>query len=355
MTSRRDPNGMLGDGWPRNIARSLDHSVDPHAMHRLWRGAKARRALGDGRRLVLRTATVSLLLATALVVAAWYAWGAPDANSRAARHWGHLTLHDGRIPESTQNGEIRLSDGSEIRVDGGARWTPLRNNPKVFESEMTPGVVAFSVTPGGPRRWTVHAGSTTVSVLGTRFVVDYRRFRTEVRVERGRVRVEDERLAQGSRLLRAGEHIELTMEGRDQASEAVLDPSTSPSPAAPVDSMSHANPSRPTSPTPSRTVAATPSDEPVDDRADSVTRLIRRADRARMSGDPLLAARLLEQVLVEYEERPEAPVAAIVLGRMEMDQLGRRQRARRAFELAQRLGVPPMLRAGVDQRLRELR
>ena len=78
------------------------------------------------------------------------------------------------------------------------------------------------------------------------------------------------------------------------------------------------------------------------------------ADVARLSGHPREAVAPLERMIAEHPGDPRAPVAAVMLGRLEMDRLVRPERARRAFERARELGLPAALAPDVDRRLARL-
>ena len=186
-----------------------------------------------------------------------------------------------------------------------------------------------------------------MSVLGTQFEVNYSLHRTEVRVSRGIVRVTDPKLPGGGRLLRAGERVRIELEEESTATSPVESRQT------PDTRADESQPGRGGEEDSGRRADRRQALPHID--AEGAGALLRRADQERLAGNPRAAVRSLEQFLAEYPERPEAAVAAVMLGRVEMDQLSRPERARRAFARARELGIPPPLRAGVERRLRELR
>ena len=59
----------------------------------------------------------------------------------------------------------------------------------------------------------------------------------------------------------------------------------------------------------------------------------------------------IERLIALHSGAPEAPLAAVVLGRLEQDALHAPAAAARAFERAEQLGVPASLAADVEGRL----
>ena len=77
------------------------------------------------------------------------------------------------------------------------------------------------------------------------------------------------------------------------------------------------------------------------------------ADVARLSGHATEAIAPLERILREFPRDPQAPLAALALGRLELDTLDRPAKAATALNLALSLGVPHSLREDVRTRLVE--
>jgi transmembrane sensor len=82
----------------------------------------------------------------------------------------------------------------------------------------------------------------------------------------------------------------------------------------------------------------------------SARELLLLADVARLSGHPADAVAPLERLVAEHPSDPQAPLGAVILGRVYMDSLGRPQRALAAFERARALGIPSALRDDVEGR-----
>src|SRR5206468_1411078 len=79
---------------------------------------------------------------------------------------------DGRpvvaVTAAAEDLQVPLSDGSQIQLYPGASLVPLEASGTIFSAALQRGSAAFSVRPGGPRRWIIECGLATVEVIGTR-------------------------------------------------------------------------------------------------------------------------------------------------------------------------------------------
>jgi transmembrane sensor len=267
---------------------------------------------------------------------------------------------------------LALSDGSQIQLYPGASLVPLETSATRFSVALKRGSAAFDVRPGGPRRWTVECGLATVEVVGTRFACEQMPGRLRVKVERGAVLVRSERLVDRARRVAAGEALDI-------ADPAV--PATGPAPApAAVPAPAPRPPLAELLGDPPSSLAVEPAPAPAapawrdlagrgrhgeafralgadglrsESRRAGVDDLMALADVARLSGHPAEAVEPLERVLSEHAGEPQAPLAAFALGRLELDWLGRPDRAARALERALTLGIASSLREDVRARLVE--
>jgi transmembrane sensor len=382
---------------PDRVGATLDDTVEEARVHELWRGTRNRMARRDRRQATLRAAGgVGLVAAIALVALVEWPSATPDSGSLALATGGLPTAvqsfssqssssqssssQSSSSQSSSSHGRrIALAEGSSVTLAPGSRWEPLHNTERQFESEVRSGSATFDVVPGGPRRWTVRAGQTRVEVVGTRFIVEHTADVTRVAVEHGVVRVSDPRLDHGEVTLRAGDEV-VVGAVRNAAPDPISTAPVSPAPVSPTAAL-------PTEPAPrvvsdsSRASAESASRRASSDawrelaeqgahdeayrvigraglearaRTASAEQLMLLADVARLSGHPNEAIAPLERLIAEHPSDGSAPVAAVVLGRIEMDRLGRSDRARRAFERALELGVPASLRPDVERRLAEL-
>jgi transmembrane sensor len=212
---------------------------------------------------------------------------------------------------------LALVDGSQIHLLRDAEVKVDEERPEVVRIAQNHGAVRYEVSHNPSREFTVHAAGTTVRVRGTVFTVDVRDSAVEVRVERGRVEVDD-----GARKheLVAGEALEVASgaaaaaAAKAAAADAAADPG-SPSmelddpPAAP----GSANGSSSTSP-PSSGPAAAPGRDPSPPSAAS---LQASADAERLSGRNAEAAVDLERLVRLYPTDPRVPNVLFTLGRVE--------------------------------------
>lgn len=325
---------------------------DEAAVERVVRGWRSRR---DARR---RQAAVALS-AVAVAAAAVFVLRRPAPE-------GPLLRDDHTLPRAVEAGVVaHLLDRSTVAVRGG-RLVVTGNSARSFATRLDGGRARFSVTPGGPRRWTVDCDGVIVEVTGTVFEVEREPAAVRVAVERGAVKVSSRRLA-APRPLTAGQWVRVPLV------DAV--PAAAPS-AAPVAPASAPRVTPPPPPTTPRVARALPTPTAWRDlarrgdydhawqelgadgvarveRSSTAAELLELADVARLSGHPAEAVSPLERVLREHPHDDAAPLAAFALGRLQLDALGRPDRAAEALERALALGVPRTLEDDVRARLVE--
>src|SRR5450631_212597 len=334
----------------------LSDPTSEEALARAWRGIEARAPRARGRARVWAMASVVVAAAAVIALATF-----------EGRDRGPLRFADGRplgaVDAPPVGAVLSLSDGSRVDLAGGARFASLESNGASFVAVLERGSAHFEVRPGGPRRWQIECGLATVEVVGTGFDCARAPGKLRVSVQHGAVLVRGERVPDRARRLAAGESLEL------------LEP---PAPAeasqAPVDA-----PEAPAA----TTVAAAPRRDPVAEDAGvwrelaraghhreafaalgpqgllretkrlGVADLLVLADVARLSGHAAEAVAPLERILRDFPGDPQAPLAALALGRVELDTLDRPAKAATALNRALSLGVPHSLREDVRTRLVE--
>jgi len=357
----------------------LDDPIDDARADQLWSGIAARRTRARYAGALQVTGALALAAATLFWVGEYGTTHrtTPQTTPRAD---GSLSLDNGdpvtvlEAPEQPRT--VVFSDRSHIELARGARLAPGANTAAAFALQMHGGAATFDVTPGGARRWSIECGPVTVDVIGTRFeVVDEGNARVQVAVEHGIVLVRGEAVPGSVRRLVDGQSLEVNgaLAKRDAGG---IPAASSPSLAAIT------TPLPPTLPTPvsprtsppgeTRQAAAWQTlahDGSYDEAYRSlgvdglvheslhanVDDLLALADVARLSGHAGDAVPPLSRVIEEHGTDPRASLAAFTLGRIELDTLGRPDRAATAFARAIALGLPQGLVEDAYVRLVEAR
>jgi transmembrane sensor len=343
---------------PDPIKNVLRDGADEVALQRIWRKIDA--SLPRSRR---RSSALLLLPLAAVAGVAAVVFVTGGALRRDA---GPLGLADGKplssVDAPAEGTLLSMSDGSSVRLEGGARFEPVESSGTSFVAILQRGSAAFEVRPGGPRRWQIECGLATVEVVGTKFACDRGPERLRVSVEHGAVLVRGERVPDRVRRLAAGEALELTE--AVSPVPAQVDPVVAPETEAAIE------PARPAA---SPRAAAKPSWRELalggrhaeafaalgspgirrEAKRVGVSDLFALADVARLSGHPGDAVGPLTRIVTEHSEDPQAPLAAFALGRLELDDLSQPTRAVSALERALSLGAPQSLREDVRARLVE--
>jgi transmembrane sensor len=326
---------------------------DPLGPERLARvGDRIARTRLRGRRSDRRPLVVggALALAAAALIAVMLRPAAP----------GPLSLADG-APLATLTGPstVRFSDGSEVALSEGAVLETLESAGDRVVFAQGDGRASFHVVPGGPRRWTVEAGALTVDVVGTRFVVERDGGRVRVAVRHGRVRVRGTELEGGVRVLGAGDAVEV---GAPEPIEAAPASAAPPVPEAPEVELVEA---------PEVAVEAPARRQPRWRRlleagdfaalgpeglargtreAPDADTLFDLSDLARRNGAPHLAVAPLRRVMTDFAGDRRSGLAALTLGRLQLDVLGDAEAACLTLGRAARLPLSPSLREAVAAR-----
>ncbi|MGE3631554.1 MAG: FecR family protein [Sandaracinaceae bacterium] len=372
---------------PSELRRYVRAPTDEAAIARMWSRVREGRGDGRGRGWAIGLAVGA---AVAAAIALWV--GLADAPDTLRAAEGDALPAEWIADDAPRT--VALDDGSEVDLAPETTLRTIDNGPERFVTLLERGRAHFSVEPGGPRTWVVESGLATVEVVGTAFSVERRAADVEVRVERGVVVVRGERVPDRGRRLTRGQSLVVraeTVASRDDGvaidteparhehadeasdvdapSEPLIDEPTSVEPPAPTDAPAPRPRHPPATPEPIALLAPAPIEaaepEPSvapevtleDDDRDAVRErlddLLARARAARRRGDVELASDLLE--LASHESDPRAARYAFDLGRMEMDQLQRPWRARRAFRRALELGgLPSELEREARERLARL-
>ena len=348
------------------LGEHLEKTHDESALARIWQGIDARYP----RRRARRAPAIALLSTLTLA-------GAVGAFLLARRDAGPLRFADGRalagVVAPAGGALVQLSDGSRVELFGGARFEPLESSGSLFVAVLESGSAGFDVRPGGPRRWRIECGLATVEVVGTHFTCDRSPGRLRVGVQRGAVLVSGERVPDRARRLAAGETIEVVEAAAAPALAPPAAAQASTQPAAEVAATEVAATELAAPDRAAPLAASGPSwrelarrgrhDEAFaalgsagirrEARRLGVQDLFALADVARLSGHPADAEAPLARILSDHVSDPQASLAAFALGRLELDTLGRPDRAAGALARALALGIPQSLREDVRARLVE--
>lgn len=301
-------------------ARALAR-VDPR-----WDAAHTERALaGLHRRAARRRATTALGALTLVALGTWTAWtGTHDT-----------TPHVVAGLPSTVDHVVHLADGSEVVPDEGAEVVVQHVSDARIAVRIDRGGADVEVVPGLARRFEVHAGAVTVTVIGTAFRVErLDDTRARVAVTRGHV---DVAWAGGHADLVAGDEgvfptasEEVVATAEATAELAVAEPppahdapARDPAPRASPSTPAHAwrELARAERYDEAYSALGTPAESAASVR-DDVDDLLLAADVARLSGHPVQALPWLESVLRDHRTDARAVLAAFTRGRILMD-LGR--------------------------------
>lgn len=255
-----------------------------------------------------------------------------------------LLLANGEEPSVLAPATHHFAEGSTVVVAPDASLRVLDNRPAETIFLLEHGGAAFGVASSRSRRWTVECGLASVEVLASRFTIAREAETLEVAVEDGMVLVRGERvpdrvqrLTQGMRLTIAPPREETVLNARVLAALQPRDRKVGqPEPKREPESAT----------SPERVPREDEPSRPRVDATPAASELLDRADRARVRGDFDEAAALLQRIIDEHASDPSAALAAFMLGRVELENLGHPQRAMRAFERALSLGLPlPLVEA----------
>jgi transmembrane sensor len=222
---------------------------------------------------------------------------------------------------------IRLGDGSEIETDPiTSEVRVLEESPSLVSVEVVRGRSRYTVAPDADRLFVVHAGSVTITVIGTQFVVERRAETTWVEVARGKVSVswDNDRV-----FLEAGESGTFPRASSPSVAEdkaAGRDEVDAPTARGPhTGQMYRLRVAR----RDYRGAYAVLSHNPAL-AGDTVEALLVAADVARLSHHPSEAVPYLQRIIREHPRDERAPLAAFTLGRT-LSGLGRTEEAMNMF------------------------
>jgi len=240
---------------------------------------------------------------------------------------------------------LSLPDGIRVDLDRRSRVRLQTVTPAEIRVALGKGSARFDVEPRHPRRFVVDADDVEVKVVGTRFRVTRIEAggddaaRIEVAVDRGIVEVRDRRHDAEPHRLHAGERFSMPAISIGESS-AAAPPAQEPAAGA---TAARARPSRAEA-----MLAARPASSP---STTSARQLLERAQVEWRAGHMTEAAASYEQVLTQHASDPRAALAALELGRIQMDHLANPAAAIVSLEQALKLGPRASFREDALARL----
>jgi transmembrane sensor len=243
---------------------------------------------------------------------------------------------------------VSFADGSSIEAAPGASVEGLASTEREFVVLLTRGRAHFSITPGGPRRWSIETAGARVEVVGTVLSVEKTANFVIVHVESGAVLIRSSALQEGVRRLEAGHSLSLPLEEARAAS--VPDPAAA---SAEVE-LEATQPVEMAKPAEAAIEVAEPEKPRVRrglGQEVPAAELWTRIDAARQAGEVAEAAQLLERLISDYPGDSRVALAAFTLGVLEFERRNRPEAAVRRFRQALDLGIAPSLREGCYLRL----
>ena len=346
---------------PREPIRELLR--DPTSAERLdaiWQRIEVERRPRGLRRTLVPALVASAALALLIVAARAVHRPAPALPSardsapiaaRPALRWqGGGALSAANAIEVAGGSAARafaLSDGTRIRLAAGTRLVPQTSSQDAVELALERGEAYFEVAPQGARRFEVAAGALRVRVVGTAFTVERAADVTRIAVAHGRVRVFT---PAGERLLSAGGALRWPPEPAPPAAKPARPAQLEPVPqlagqAAWRAAVASGDYQRAYVLVSARGYARTVREET------QVDALLDLADVARGAGHPRDAALALARIVQRYPHDDRSALAALTLGRLQLDALAQPAVAARSLRRALELGLPAALQEDALARL----
>jgi transmembrane sensor len=315
----------MGD-WIQELERARSH-VSPSLGHQRMLGIRSAVDRELRQRPRRRAIAIAGVVGVLLVI-----------GGLTAERWqlsGTSSYIAGPALKTPHKAPLVLDDGSTVQpLSESSKVEALESSDAKQSVRLAAGKARFEVKPREKRHFEVQAGTITVTVLGTAFVVAIEAAGVSVLVEHGHVRVT---WAGGTRDLRGGE--QATFDAAKAVVPTNLDPAPAPAPEPSAQRLP---------PPPSWRALAEKGEykeayarlnaEGASAVRNDVGDLLLAADVARLGGAPARAVPFLERVVKNHTGDSRAPLAAFTLGRVLLDQLGRPREAATAFAQARRTG-----------------
>ncbi|MEP7124524.1 MAG: FecR domain-containing protein [Byssovorax sp.] len=268
--------------------RWLDPGLDSARIARQWAGIAGRLDAGARPRWWLGAALAGAVMAIAALGIGLSRWSAPH--------------HEVAVAPANSS-VYTFADGSEVALFDDAELTTGVLEGTRISSTLKSGKARFTVVPDPARVFTVLAGEVEVRVAGAQFQVDFDPTSGAVTVAVTGGEAEIRSAAQPGEVHRVG-----VGESWSTARAAVV-------PVAPPASATAAASADPVAPAPSAALPVHASTAPAEDPKS----LFESANQARRADDLARASTLYRELTRRFPNDPRARVAALELGRIEMD------------------------------------
>jgi hypothetical protein len=316
-------------------ARYLAPPLSEGRADRVWAGIAARRAPRASRAHTkprARFALVALAACLPAIVAFF-----------VGSRWRRLPEQVAAgvtIGSEAESRTLRMPYGSEIELSPRARVTLVRAEASEERIVLEHGAASFRVVHNPSHRFVVVVGAVQVVDIGTVFRVEREEGGGTVRVSVTSGDVEVRSDDGPPRPLHAGESL-ITSEdagragsfaqpgGPSESSGAGVEPpasavsaSVAPRETPSVEGSSSATRAVPPDVTPSARHPTTAPVSPADSAGPTAKSLLAEGMAARQAGNARAAAQAFDTLRTRFPRDPRAPLAALELGRIRMDQLG---------------------------------
>lgn len=322
---------------PPRIRDLLRDPTDDLMQARIWRRMVAKSLAERNRRARLSRALPVWAAAAVVAIGVLFAAARAILHSNSQESLAPLRLENGEVLSalhaSTEGAPVvrEFSGGSRLILLPGASIRVAENDDTAAIFIVERGAASFELADDG-RRWTLECGLATIEGTASKFFVEREERRLRVLVEAGAISVRGAGVQGGVQRLAAKMSLELALPSRavtplpdpieeERADEGVVRRRV-------LAAL-----------TPRKIAKAEPSP-----KLETATELLARADQARLRGQDAEAAALFAELIDRYPNDLAAPIAAFTLGRVELENLHRPERAAIAFERALNLGLGVALR-----------
>ena len=184
---------------PTALKTALVQHPAEATVKRMWHNIESNEHAAAHRRVRYMGMALAATAMGIIVVSVLLLW--PRDHAGVLQLVNHSNLSDSVFTPNAARFEF--TDGSSINTRSNTRFDVVINRTEAIEFALREGTMAVQVTPGGPRRWIIHAGEVDVIVVGTIFDVTRTAGNVSVNVQRGKVCVKGNGVPDGIQMLTA--------------------------------------------------------------------------------------------------------------------------------------------------------